>query len=673
MPRLLSAEDREAFAQRLAEYAAEADLKRAAVIYHGGEPLLAGAEDTAEFTRRLRQVVGPDVELEIGLQTNGLLLTDAVLDVLESERIAVSLSLDGPSEVNDLHRNTRRGRSSYDRVAGALKRLKRRPKTFAGIISVIDASVKPETLLEFFAREAPPKVDFLLPDSHHGRLPPHRDVDPTLYERWLTECFDLWFDNYPELRVRTFEALLDAVAGLPSGTDAFGLGDVSLITIETDGTYHDLDVLKVVGNGATRLEGSVRDTPISAVATSPAIAAHRRLLSKEGLSAVCRQCAVVDVCGGGSVPHRFGNGGFANPTVYCGEMKSLIAHVRRRLEGCLGEAMVAARDLDVNLGDFELAERAAPVITEIWNDACTDNEAVLETIISEVARRAKGTNRLRMLIGGLTPERKRLFAGDPGLVAWQRAYLAREKGRVVYDIDGKVLTPDLLYLEEKLERAPGLGLAVGEQDCWLRRPFGTSILFEDADVVDRARSVVTEALEIVQQWRPALYREMLTICRAVQFVRDPTAHPEKIVSFSDNSVPGALFVSVRQGERIIDPYDLADSLVHEHRHQKLYLLERRFLMTQPGELVVSPWREDLRPASGLLHAVFVFVELRRLWEHVRDHGHERLRQRALKQLADTERNLAEACKTLRTCPLTPVGRALAAVLEGEAARQSLAA
>ena len=47
------------------------------------------------------------------------------------------------------------------------------------------------------------------------------------------------------------------------GTDAFGLGDVSLLSIETDGTYHDLDVLKVVGDGATRLEGSVRGTPIS--------------------------------------------------------------------------------------------------------------------------------------------------------------------------------------------------------------------------------------------------------------------------------------------------------------------------------------------------------------------------------------------------------------------------
>ncbi|HEX8226005.1 MAG TPA: cyclophane-forming radical SAM/SPASM peptide maturase YhhB [Allosphingosinicella sp.] len=676
MPRFLSAEDRAAFASRLAEYAAEVGLKRAAIIFHGGEPLLAGASTLVDFTRDLRAAVGPGVELEVGLQTNGLLLTDDILNQLETERIAVSLSLDGPRQVNDLHRTTRRGRSSFDKVEAALHRLKARPGTFAGVISVIDASVRPETLLEFFSGHGPPKVDFLLPDSHHGQLPPGREADPGRYERWLIEAFDLWFDKYPHLPVRTFEALLDAIMGLSSGTDAFGLGDVSLITIETDGTYHDLDVLKVVGDGATKLEGSVRDTRISEVASSAAIAAHRRLLSKEGLSAICRGCDVVDICGGGSVPHRFGPGGFENPTVYCGEMKGLIAHIRRRLEGGLAESRPepATRELDVDLARFELAETASSVMAELWAEACAANEAGLEASLAHVVDAKLGSPGLRERIVSLTSEEKRILAGNPGLAAWQKAFLAVRDGRAVFDVDGVPLTPDPGYLESVLARPTAQsGLRVGEEDDWLRMPFGASIEFEGPEVTARAEPVVEEALRIVREWRPTLYDEMSAICRAVQFVRDPTAHPEKIVSFSDNSVPGALFVSVVQGEGIIDPYDLADSLIHEHRHQKLYLLERRFQMTEPGGLVVSPWREDLRPASGVLHAVFVFVELRRFWEHVRDRGPERLRKRAVNQLADTDRNLAEAFATLRSCPLTPVGQALASLLESEAAHQSLAA
>jgi uncharacterized protein len=675
MPRLLSPEDQAAFATRLAEYAVEVGLKRAAVIFHGGEPLLAGAQTLVDFTRKLREAVGADTELEVGMQTNGLLLTDEVLDVLESERISVSLSLDGPRHVNDLHRTTRRGRSSFDKVEAALERLKTRPETFAGVISVIDASVPPATLLEYFAGHEPPKLDFLLPDSHHGCLPPGRDVDPARYERWLTEAFDLWFDRYPQLRVRTFEALLDAIMGLSSGTDAFGLGDVSLITVETDGSYHDLDVLKVVGDGATRLQGSVRDKPISAVASSAAIEAHRRLLSKEGLSPVCRGCEIVNICGGGSVPHRFGSEGFENPTVYCGEMKALVAHVRRRLEGGLAQAAsMQTRELDVDLADFELAERAGLIVTELWADRCRENEAELEVALAEVLSARLASPELRERIERLTASEKRTLAGNPGLAAWQRAFLAVRSGRAVYDVDGRAQTPDVSYLEQVLaDPVEAEALKVGADDLWLRAPFGTAIEFEGPEVIASAMPVVAEALEIIRAWRPALYEEISGICRAIQFVRDPSAHPEKIVSFSDNSVPGALFVSVVQGDAIIDPYDLADSLVHEHRHQKLYLLERRFPMAEGGILVVSPWREDLRPPSGLLHAVFVFVELRRFWEHVRDHGPERLRRRALHQLADTERNLAEAFQTLRSCALTPAGEALANLLRGEAAQQPLAA
>src|SRR3546814_5358151 len=109
------------------------------------------------------------------------------------------------------------------------------------------------------------------------RPPPGRAAAPDLYENWQRQAFDLWLDRYPNLPVRTFEALLDAVAGLPSTTDAFGLGDVSLISVETDGSYHDLDVLKVTRAGATKNGGTVHATTIAAIAGLEPIAIHRHL------------------------------------------------------------------------------------------------------------------------------------------------------------------------------------------------------------------------------------------------------------------------------------------------------------------------------------------------------------------------------------------------------------
>lgn len=482
----------------------------------------------------------------------------------------------------------------------------------------------------------------------------------------MIEAFDTWLDHYPQLPVRTFEALLDVAAGLPSGTDAFGFGDVSLLSVETDGTWHDLDVLKVAGEGATRLVGSVIDTPIEQLATSTAIAAHRRLLTKSGLSDVCRACEVVDVCGGGSVPHRHRAGGFDNPTIYCGEMKALIGHVRSRLT----ETFVAAEPLadglpDFDLDAFERAEASAGIMAYLHAEAVDEDAAALAEALTGLEETGAEPP--------LEPLDLRSLARHAGTVAWHRALLASRVGRAVYDVDGRPIPIDLDYARVVLGRLGRGDLEVGEHDEWLRKPFGETIDFEDEATAAKGRVIVADALDIVEAWRPELARELRSICSAIQFVRDPSAHPDKIVSFSDSSVPGALYVSISQSGGLIGAYDLADSLIHEYRHQKLYLFERRHPTTYPGSLVVSPWREDLRPASGLLHAIFVFVELRRFWEHVRDHGPARLHNRALAQIDDTECNLAKAFNTIRGCELTKAGRALADLLESRAQRLPLVA
>lgn len=665
MPKLLSPENQSRFVQRLSDYARDKGLTRCAVVFHGGEPLLAGAENLASFARQIRAAT--TAKVDIGLQTNGLLLDQAALDILEQAGIAVSLSLDGPKQANDKHRKSRRGRSSFDKVEAALELLKKRPKVFAGVIAVIDPTTSAAELFAFFDGHAPPKLDFLLPDAHHLRRPPGRDEDAAIYTRWLTEAFDLWLDHYPHLPVRTFEALLDAISGLPSSTDAFGFGDVSLISIETDGSFHDLDVLKITGNGATRLCGTLADTSIAEVSASEALSAHQSHLRRDGLCPECQSCGVVTVCGGGSLPHRFGENGFKNPTVYCTEMKALISHIEQRIGGMLTSDAQASPRATYNTDSirvFESAEIADSTMERLCADATDDAVAALRATLRSLPDAQEAT----AVLERLGNEEFRHVASQPGIMAWRHTMDAITAGRVVHAVDGKVLNASADYLDDVLRRrSPRQHLAIGDNDLWLQAPFGDAIQFEEDNVARAAKPLVQEALNIVELWRPALAAEMRMACKAVQFVRDPLAHPDKIVSFSDNSVPGALYVSVRQGEGLIDPYDLADSLIHEHRHQKLYLLERHGPTVEPTKMTVkSPWREDPRPPSGLLHAVFVFVELQRFWIYVRNHGPSRLYNRAVNQLHDTESNLGQAFDTLERCPLTKVGRELVEVLKNAA-------
>ncbi|MGF6667194.1 cyclophane-forming radical SAM/SPASM peptide maturase YhhB [Pseudomonas monsensis] len=664
MPKFLSVEHREAFARQLAEYAVKSDLKHCAVILHGGEPLLAGAQALADFAQLLRQACS--IPVDVSLQTNGLLLTDEALCILETADIGVSLSLDGPKSANDKHRLTRKGRSSFEQTERALKRLQQCPSIFAGVIAVVDASISATELFEYFDQFSIPRLDFLLPDSHWLRPPPGRNQDPGLYENWLVNAFDVWFDQYAHIPLRTFEALLDVCAGLPSGTDAFGFGDVSLLSIETDGSYHDLDVLKVTEDGATRLGGTVSDTPIAEVALSPSIEQHRRYLRKDGLSATCQSCEIVEICGGGSLPHRFDGNGFSNPTVYCNEMKRLVAHINNRLKEHLSSDLV--EELTVSLPEsfdltrFELAETSRLHLDWLCSGAREDAVKRLHEALELFPQDNRATQLTSM--DGATFE---YVAVHPGAIAWSSAAVAQSRGHALLAVDGQPIAVSPVYLDTLLavagERKGCAELDVGRDDHWLMAPFGDAIVFEGNELADAGRELVERAMAIVKSWRPELASEMLAACSAVQFVRDPTADPNKIVSFSDNSVPGALYVSISQGEGLIDPYDLADSLIHEHRHQKLYLLERYApTVERTSAQVVSPWREDLRPPSGLLHAVFVFVELRRFWIHVRDHGPVNLRSRAVNQIGDTDLHLKQAFATLKECPLTQVGLNLVDVL-----------
>jgi uncharacterized protein len=161
-------------------------------------------------------------------------------------------------------------------------------------------------------------------------------------------------------------------------------------------------------------------------------------------------------------------------------------------------------------------------------------------------------------------------------------------------------------------------------------------------------------------------REIRSLDPDILFVRDLDAHPDKAVSFSDNSTPGALYVGIKVSGRMIDPYLLADSIIHEHRHQKLYLLQREVQLVEVDyPLVHSPWRDDPRPPSGLFHAVFVFAHLHEYWEHLAASGPSReVRERARGELIVIDERLEAALPTLRGTRLTRRGKELLDCLEG---------
>jgi uncharacterized protein len=337
-------------AERIAEHVHAHGLQDVQVVFHGGEPLLAGAGFLDLAATRVRDAVGPGVGVDLRVQTNGTLLDPGILAVLRRHRVRVSVSLDGEPASHDAHRGRSGGRGSHAAVVRGLALL-RAPENrdlFAGLLCVVDPGSDPVAAYEHLLAHEPPAVDFLLPHANWSNPParppghsshpsPGRSATP--YGDWLVAVFDRWYSApRAETSVRYFVEIIRGVLGRPSRVESIGLSPACLVVVETDGSIEQHDALKSVYDGAAATGMHVDQHPFDAVTTLPQVVA--RQIGVEALDDTCRACDLRDICGGGFYPHRYLRGsGFRNPSVYCDDIARLIRHVRARVHRDLGPAV----------------------------------------------------------------------------------------------------------------------------------------------------------------------------------------------------------------------------------------------------------------------------------------------------------------------------------------------
>ncbi|MCO8271210.1 FxsB family radical SAM/SPASM domain protein [Actinoplanes sp. TRM 88003] len=316
--------------RRIDEHAGSA----VSLVFHGGEPLLAGAAHLDRLAAEATTVLGPGRRLRLGMQTNGLLLDPQVIEVCDRWGIRVAVSLDGDEAGHDRHRTFRDGRGSHAGVVQGLQLLREHRHLYAGLLCTIDLANDPVTTYEALLEFEPPTVDFLLPHANWATPPAGA---PAAYGRWLSEIFDRWFDApVREAGVRLFDDILALALGGTGTSESVGLQPIRVAVIETDGTIEQVDTLKTAFAGATRVRAAAGGNPLDQALVQPQIIA--RQLGRDALSDTCRECGIHEICGGGNYTHRFRPGhGFRNPSVYCPDLAYLISHIQARVAGELAK------------------------------------------------------------------------------------------------------------------------------------------------------------------------------------------------------------------------------------------------------------------------------------------------------------------------------------------------
>jgi uncharacterized protein len=333
--------------QKIREHVVSNSLPAVSVIFHGGEPLLIGPERLNETAALVRQRLSDVTEVRLGLQTNGTLFDERILDVAIRQQIRVGLSVDGPPAHHDRFRFDHQGGQSSHLVERAAKLLRANPEVFGGILCVISLKIDPPQVFDYLSTLGSKSIDLLLPHATHDYLPPDvvsRD-EIIRYGEWLIQFLERWYrsgDDRPDIRF--FSSIMRLLLGRTSLVESIGLGVSTLIVVESNGDIEAVDALKTCYQGAAWTGLNVFQDSFSDALRTPAIVS--RQMGSASLSSICQRCSFVKVCGGGYQPHRYSAArGFLNPSVYCDVLQSVIQRIAMLIRNDLQSIEVATPTL----------------------------------------------------------------------------------------------------------------------------------------------------------------------------------------------------------------------------------------------------------------------------------------------------------------------------------------
>ena len=333
MPKLMSVQTVSAVARTLDDLSRE-QKRRFAVVLHGGEPLLLGPEKLAFLLAQLRDVLPH--EYPFSLQTNGMLISEAVLDVCSEFRTSLGISIDGPKGIHDRHRVDHGGQGTHDKVMEGIARLRSHRDghfLYAGLLAVIDPTSDPADVYSCFKGLGAPSVDFLYRDGNHSQIPYGKaSFQSTEYGRWLCRLLDVYLADPTPVRIRLLDDMIKLILGGSGTKEGLGSTDFGIVVIDTDGSVTKNDTLKSAFNGADRFEQhwSVYTHRLTDIANSPEFASYHAL--QRPSASCCLSCPELTVCGGGMPVNRWRDeNGYENPSVYCADQLVLIQHIRDRM------------------------------------------------------------------------------------------------------------------------------------------------------------------------------------------------------------------------------------------------------------------------------------------------------------------------------------------------------
>lgn len=305
--------------------------KRFSVVLHGGEPFLLEKEKLSQLLSQLRGVLPEDYPISI--QTNGILITNDILDVCSRYRASVAVSLDGPEAVHNKYRLDHQAAGTFKQVLNGFNILAAHPDAKflnAGLLAVIDPLSNAAEVYNFFKTLSAPSVDFLYKDGNHSKLPLNKaSFNSTEYGAWMVDLLKAYLNDSEPLQIRVLDDMLKVLLGGVVSKEGLGITNFAIVIIDTDGSIMKNDTLKSTFNGADKFTESynIKNLKLIDFLKSEEFISYCDM--QRPTSPKCLSCPELHVCGGGMILNRWSDeNGFNNPSIYCSDQLFLIKNLR---------------------------------------------------------------------------------------------------------------------------------------------------------------------------------------------------------------------------------------------------------------------------------------------------------------------------------------------------------
>jgi uncharacterized protein len=254
------------------DYIASVTGDQVVFSWQGGEPMLRGLDFYRRVVELQAKYAKPGQRIENDLQTSGTLLDDEWAEFLKRHGWLVGLSIDGPRELHDMYRISKKGEPTFDEVVAAAQLLRRHGVPFNTLTCVHRGNArKPLDVYRFLRRELgstylqftpivePRDFELVAPGTWDPKQAPivgspqarpghpqsvvtDWSVAPDDYGYFLCKVWDEWLArDYGKVLVNFAETLVAQHLGLPSQMCVFSEHCGKGVAIEHDGSIYSCD------------------------------------------------------------------------------------------------------------------------------------------------------------------------------------------------------------------------------------------------------------------------------------------------------------------------------------------------------------------------------------------------------------------------------------------------